>query len=84
MLFFDDDPYNIRDVSRLGVTCVETPDGVTLEAWEEGLERLSRALWFSREVCGCMRRRASGWRRKSLYTSHLILRRYILSYLILS
>ncbi|CAJ1416608.1 unnamed protein product [Effrenium voratum] len=37
MLFFDDDPYNIQDVSRLGVTCVETPDGVTAESWEEGL-----------------------------------------------
>ena len=26
-----------QDVSRLGVTCVETPDGVTPEAWEEGV-----------------------------------------------
>ena len=42
MLFFDDDPYNIQDVSRLGVTCVETPDGVTSEAWEEGLRRHMR------------------------------------------
>ena len=25
-----------QDVSRLGVTCVETPDGVTAESWEEG------------------------------------------------
>ena len=37
MLFFDDDPFNISDVSKLGVTCVLTPDGVTKTAWELGL-----------------------------------------------
>ncbi|CAE7231172.1 MDP1 [Symbiodinium pilosum] len=42
MLFFDDDPSNIQDVSRLGVTCIETPDGVTAEAWEEGLKQFSK------------------------------------------
>ena len=28
MLFFDDEPRNIREVSQLGVTCVEVPDGM--------------------------------------------------------
>ena len=29
-------PWKAEDVSQLGVTCIETPDGVTSEAWEEG------------------------------------------------
>ena len=37
MIFFDDDPQNIRDVSTLGVLSVLTPDGVTRGAWEQGL-----------------------------------------------
>ena len=37
MLFFDDDPNNIRDVSALGVCSILTPQGVTEEAWQEGL-----------------------------------------------
>ena len=37
-----------QDVSRLGVTCVETPEGVTEEAWEEGAGR------------GCQRRSNEG------------------------
>jgi hypothetical protein len=37
MLFFDDDSWNIREVSSLGVKCVLTPDGVTDEAFKEGL-----------------------------------------------
>lgn len=40
MLFFDDEPRNIADVSELGVTCVHTPDGVTRGAFESGLCRL--------------------------------------------
>lgn len=37
MLFFDNEMYNIRNVAPLGVKCVYCPDGVTKEAWEEGL-----------------------------------------------
>jgi magnesium-dependent phosphatase 1 len=37
MLFFDDDPANIRDVSSLGVTCVLTPKGVTRECFDQGM-----------------------------------------------
>lgn len=43
MLFFDDDPANIRDVSGLGVHCVLTPDGVTGAKWEEGLQAYAKA-----------------------------------------
>jgi hypothetical protein len=32
-----------QDVSRLGVTCVETPEGVTKEAWEEGAPMVRRS-----------------------------------------
>mmetsp|Transcript_18213 Transcript_18213/g.33057 ORF Transcript_18213/g.33057 Transcript_18213/m.33057 type:complete len:182 (-) Transcript_18213:79-624(-) len=37
MLFFDDDPANIRDVSELGVCSILTPNGVDEEAWLGGL-----------------------------------------------
>lgn len=43
MLFFDDDPSNIYDVSRLGVTCILTPDGVTRDAFQEGLTKFAAA-----------------------------------------
>lgn len=43
MLFFDDDPANIRDVSRLGVTCVLTPHGVTREKYDEGIRAFKEA-----------------------------------------
>jgi magnesium-dependent phosphatase 1 len=43
MLFFDDDPSNIRDVSALGVTCVLTPKGVTRDNLEEGLRAYAGA-----------------------------------------
>ena len=39
MLFFDDDRDNIEHVSEIGVVSVLTPDGVTHEAWEQGLRR---------------------------------------------
>ncbi len=38
MLFFDNEMGNIRSVSELGVKCVFCPDGLTGEAWKEGLE----------------------------------------------
>lgn len=37
MLFFDNEPGNIRNVSKIGVKCVHSPDGVTMEAWQRGL-----------------------------------------------
>ena len=37
MLFFDDDPKNIKDVSELGVCSVLTPSGVDEDAWRRGL-----------------------------------------------
>ena len=37
MLFFDNENGNIRTVSKLGVRCVYTPDGMTNEKWIEGL-----------------------------------------------
>jgi hypothetical protein len=38
MLFFDNESGNIRSVSELGVKCVYCPDGVTAEAWQQGLD----------------------------------------------
>ena len=37
MLFFDNELGNIRNVSKLGVKCVYCPDGITEQAWEQGL-----------------------------------------------
>ncbi|CAL1125852.1 unnamed protein product [Cladocopium goreaui] len=64
MLFFDDDPYNIQDVSRLGVTCVETPEGVTKEAWEEGAPMVRRTGPDHRLQVRATRRR--GEKKKAL------------------
>ena len=38
ILFFDDYDFNIDSVGSLGVQCVHTPNGMTLEKWEEGIE----------------------------------------------
>jgi magnesium-dependent phosphatase 1 len=43
MIFFDDDPQNIRDVGSLGVLSVLTPKGVTRDVWEKGLADFSAA-----------------------------------------
>jgi magnesium-dependent phosphatase 1 len=37
MLFFDNEYGNIRNVSQLGVKCYYCEDGMTQQAWEEGL-----------------------------------------------
>lgn len=37
MCFFDDDPYNISEVSKLGVHCFHTPRGVTKDLYQRGL-----------------------------------------------
>ncbi|XP_050773176.1 magnesium-dependent phosphatase 1 isoform X2 [Gopherus flavomarginatus] len=43
MLFFDDEERNIRDVSKLGVTCVLVPDGMTQVLLTQGLEAFARS-----------------------------------------
>ena len=37
MCFFDNEHWNIRGVSDLGVKCFHTPEGMTRAAWEEAL-----------------------------------------------
>lgn len=37
MAFFDNEYWNIQSVSRLGVRCYHTPDGMTREIWEQCL-----------------------------------------------
>jgi magnesium-dependent phosphatase 1 len=37
MLFFDNEYGNIEDVSKLGVTCFYTPNGITRDHFHEGL-----------------------------------------------
>ncbi len=39
MIFFDNEKRNCEDVSRLGVTCVYTPGGMTTAFWEQGLKQ---------------------------------------------
>jgi len=39
MIFFDNEMGNIRSVSKLGVHSYFCPDGMTEEAWREGLEQ---------------------------------------------
>lgn len=41
MLFFDNEYGNIRSVSSLGVKCIFCPDGVTADAWADGLKLFS-------------------------------------------
>jgi len=43
MIFFDNEPRNIRAVQPLGVQCVLTPDGMTKENWEAALADFSRS-----------------------------------------
>ncbi len=40
MLFFDNESHNIRTVSQLGVKCYHCADGMTQQAWEEGLSMM--------------------------------------------
>lgn len=42
MIFFDNEPRNIRAVEPLGVQCVLTPDGMTKENWEAALAEFSK------------------------------------------
>mmetsp|Transcript_62063 Transcript_62063/g.145636 ORF Transcript_62063/g.145636 Transcript_62063/m.145636 type:complete len:270 (+) Transcript_62063:70-879(+) len=38
MIFFDNEKYNCDEVSRLGVTCIYCPDGVTSTSWVKGIK----------------------------------------------
>lgn len=38
MLFFDNEMYNITSVQKLGVHCIYSPEGMTEEIWNRGLE----------------------------------------------
>ena len=42
-IFFDNESRNCRDVEKLGVTCVYTPDGMTEAVWKKGLEEFKTA-----------------------------------------
>jgi len=44
MLFFDNEMQNCRDVAKLGVTCVYTPDGMTKRLWREGLDKFAKRI----------------------------------------
>ena len=44
MIFFDNEYGNIRDVSKLGVTSVYCPDGMTQEIWMKGLEQFASGM----------------------------------------
>ena len=37
MIFFDNERRNCVDVAKLGVTTVHTPNGMTIDAWHDGL-----------------------------------------------
>jgi magnesium-dependent phosphatase 1 len=41
MAFFDNEFWNIKSVSNLGVKCFHTPNGMTHEAWNEALQEFS-------------------------------------------
>ena len=43
MLFFDNEMRNCRDVGRLGVTSVYTPDGMTERTWQQGLTEFAQS-----------------------------------------
>ncbi|XP_050999098.1 magnesium-dependent phosphatase 1 isoform X1 [Acomys russatus] len=43
MVFFDDERRNITDVARLGVTCIHTRNGMSLQMLAQGLETFAKA-----------------------------------------
>jgi len=42
MIFFDNEEHNCRTVSKLGVTCIYTPRGMTEGEWKRGLQEYSK------------------------------------------
>jgi len=41
MVFFDNEMRNVKDVSKLGVTCFYTPNGMTIDDWNRMLKHFS-------------------------------------------
>lgn len=41
MVFFDNEYRNVRDVQRLGVVCVHTPEGFRRKYFEQALRRMN-------------------------------------------
>ena len=52
MLFFDNEMRNCRDVGKLGVTCIYTPDGMTDRVWQQGLMKFAQAATVRTEARG--------------------------------
>ena len=48
MLFFDNEARNVREVATLGVCCVYTPDGMTVDNWREGVAQFEEHAVESR------------------------------------
>ena len=43
MCFFDNEEWNILGVARLGVKCVHTPNGMTVQDWADALSMFDMA-----------------------------------------
>ena len=52
MLFFDNEARNVREVATLGVCCVYTPDGMTVDNWREGVASFEEHAVETRERGG--------------------------------
>jgi magnesium-dependent phosphatase 1 len=52
MLFFDNEARNVREVATLGVCCVYTPDGMTVDNWREGVALFEEHAVDNRESQG--------------------------------
>ena len=52
MLFFDNEARNVREVATLGVCCVYTPDGMTVDNWRKGVASFEEHAVETRERGG--------------------------------
>lgn len=41
MVFYDNERWNCREVAAMGVVCIHTPDGMTNEVWQQGLQQFA-------------------------------------------
>ena len=41
LVFFDNEHYNIKQVAKLGVKCIYTPDGMRKHHWEEAKQKFN-------------------------------------------
>ena len=57
MLFFDNEARNVREVATLGVCCVYTPDGMTVDNWREGVAQFEEHAVENREARAAIDRR---------------------------